>query len=85
MKKIIALSICCFLLVTIKGYSQVRSYMSIQYAVSFASGDMGEFISAPSFRGAVMEYRKAVTDNVVVGVDFGWNVFYERKITTPIP
>ncbi len=79
MKKIITSSICCLSLLRLKDTVKPGSYMSIQYAVSFASGDMGEFISAPSFRGALLEYGKAVTDNVLVGVDFGWNVFDEKK------
>jgi opacity protein-like surface antigen len=37
------------------------------------------YISQPSFRGGLIEYRKAIKDNVLVGVDFGWNVFYEKK------
>ena len=79
MKKIITLAIFCSLLVFTKGYAQQGSYMSIQYAISFSSGDMGDFISSPSFRGVLLEYRNAVTDNVLVGVDLGWNVFYEKK------
>jgi hypothetical protein len=47
--------------------------------MGFGSGDLAEYISQPSFRGGVIEYRKAIKDNVLVGVDFGWNVFYEKK------
>ncbi len=78
MKKIITIIIFCSLLFATKGYSQ-DSYMSIQYEVSFTSGDLGDFISAVSWRGAYFEYRKAIRDNLFVGVDVGWNVFYEKK------
>ena len=79
MKKIIFLTILCSLLITTKGYSQQEGYMSVKYAVSFGSGDMADFISTPSWRGAVVEYRSAVKNNLFVGVDLGWNVFYEKK------
>lgn len=69
----------CSLLFVSKGYSQQESYMSIKYAVSFATGDMGDFISSASWRGAVIEYRAAVNSNLLAGVDVGWNVFYEKK------
>ncbi|MEA3479446.1 MAG: OmpW family outer membrane protein, partial [Bacteroidota bacterium] len=38
-----------------------------------------DYISKTSWRGALMEYRAAVRSNLLVGVDLGWNVFYERK------
>lgn len=80
MKKVIAIAVMA--LVTsfqYQAYCQQSSYTAIQYAVGFGSGNLSEYISAPSFRGAVFEYRRAVKDNLLVGVDFGWNVFYERK------
>jgi opacity protein-like surface antigen len=79
MKKIIFLTIFCSLLIATKGYSQQESYISVKYAVSFGSGDMADFISAASWRGAVVEYRAAVKSNLLIGVDLGWNVFYEKK------
>ena len=79
MKKIFVLAIFFSLLSASIGYSQQESYMSVQYSMGIASGDMGSFISAPSFRGALIEYRGAVKDNLLVGVDVGWNVFYEKK------
>jgi outer membrane protein len=60
-------------------YSQEGSHFSAQYDISFGSGDLGDFISAPSFRGFSAQYRKAVTDNLLVGIDAGWNVFYEKR------
>jgi len=79
MKKIIAILAFGLLVVTQNAYCQQPSYMSLQYAMGFGSGDLGDYISAPSFRGAVIEYRAAIKDNLLVGVDFGWNVFYEKK------
>ena len=71
--------IFCSLLATSKGYGQAESYMSAQYAVSFGTGDLGDFISATSWRGFLIEYRSAVKSNLLYGLDAGWNVFYEKK------
>jgi outer membrane protein W len=79
MKKIIILAICFTLLTATRVYSQQESYLSINYAVSFAVGDMGDYISAVSWRGAQIEYRAAIKDNLLAGVDLGWNVFYQKK------
>ena len=54
------------------------SYISTSYTMSFASGDLSDYISNASFRGGVVEYRGYVSNNIVAGVDVGWNVFYER-------
>jgi outer membrane protein len=51
----------------------------MSYDMSFGTGNLGDFISAPSFRGASAQYRYGVTDNILVGFDAGWNVFFERK------
>ncbi len=79
MKKIIFLMIFGFLLMTAKSYGQQDSYMSIQYSVSIPTGDMGEYISKTSWRGILIEYRGYVRSNLFVGMDAGWNVFYEKK------
>lgn len=79
MKKIIALSIFLSLLLGVKSYGQAESYMSVQYAVSFGTGDLSDYISKTSWRGALIEYRGAVNSSLLVGVDLGWNVFYEKK------
>ncbi len=80
MKKIIAIAAFSLFVFAQNGYCQQPSYMSLQYATGFGVGDLGDYISAPSFRGAVIEYRSAIKDNLLVGFDFGWNVFYEEKV-----
>jgi len=79
MKKLVTVAVFTLIFFTQNAYCQQPGYVSFQYAMGFGTGDLGEFISAPSFRGAVFEYRKAIKDNLLVGVDFGWNVFYEKK------
>lgn len=71
--------IFCSLLITTKSYGQQESYMSLQYGVSFGTGDLGDYVSNASWRGILLEYRSAVKGNLMVGVDAGWNVFYEQK------
>jgi outer membrane protein W len=53
------------------------SYSTISYSMGFATGELGDFIGKPSFRGVTFDYRKLVQPNVGVGVSLGWNVFYE--------
>jgi outer membrane protein len=79
MKKIIALVIFCSLLSVTSVFSQQGGHVSIQYDMSFGTGDLGDYISDGSFRGASFQYRYAVTDNILLGFDAGWNVFYEKK------
>jgi outer membrane protein len=59
-------------------FSQTDNHLSFQYDMSFGTGDLGDYITAPSFRGASAQYRYAVTDNVLIGFDAAWNVFYEK-------
>lgn len=59
--------------------AQQEDYWSVQYGMSFGTGDLNDYISEPSFRGALIEYRKAIKGNLLVGLDIGWNVFYEKK------
>jgi outer membrane protein W len=79
MKKIFFFMIVCSLLITSKSYGQQGSYISAQYAVSFGTGDLSDYISKASWRGVLLEYRSAVLGNLMVGADVGWNVFYEKK------
>jgi opacity protein-like surface antigen len=79
MKRIIALLIFCFFVSMTSVFSQAENHLSIQYDMSFGTGDLGDYISAPSFRGASAQYRYAATDNILVGIDAAWNVFYEKR------
>lgn len=54
-------------------------HVSFQYAISFGTGDLGDYVSKTSFRGAVFEYQRNIGENISAGVEFGWNVFFENK------
>jgi len=79
MKKIIAIII---ILVTanIGFVSAQDSYTSVQYVVSFGTGDLGDYVDKTSFRGFLFEYRGGiVNEHLNAGLDLGWNAFYEEK------
>jgi len=77
MKKIIY--IICTLLVCSVTTMKAQSNTYLTYGMGFGTGDLGDFISKPSFRGATVDYYKMVQPNVGVGFSLGWNVFYEEK------
>lgn len=52
---------------------------TLQYPMGFGTGDLGDFISKTSFRGFAIDYRKLIQPTIGVGIDLGWNVFYEEK------
>ncbi len=78
MKKIIVAILFGCLFSLNSSFSQ-DNYITMQYEMSFGTGDLGEFISAPSFRGAAFQYKHTLTGNFLVGFDLAWNVFYEEK------
>jgi outer membrane protein W len=51
---------------------------SIQYALGFG-GTMNNYITSTSVRGATFEYKIYPDPNVSIGLDAGWNHFYERR------
>jgi opacity protein-like surface antigen len=76
MKK--ALYILIFICITSSTMAQ-QSYNSWQYVMGFGSGDLHNYIGKASFRGAAWNYTKLVKDGLGVGLEIGWNTFYEKK------
>jgi opacity protein-like surface antigen len=74
MKKIFLI---LFAVVSVPAFSQHLT--SLQYSMGFGTGDLGDFIDKPSFRGFTIDYRKMVQPNIGVGFDVGWNVFYSER------
>lgn len=52
--------------------------INFQYSIGFGTGDLGDFIGSPSFRGMVFDYRRKVENNIALGLEVGWNVFYDE-------
>jgi len=69
--------IALFSVFALAAFSQ-SSLTALQYSVGFGTGDMHEYIGNTSWRGFTLDYRNMVQTNIGVGVDLGWNVFYEE-------
>jgi len=54
------------------------SFYSIQYSMGFATGNLKEFNEAASFRGVSFEYRYMVQPSIGVGLETGYNLFFDR-------
>jgi hypothetical protein len=75
MKKIIIIAI--FSISALSAFSQ-NGYTALQYSMGFGTGNLKEFIGPASFRGFTFDYRNTSLYNIGIGVEFGWNVFYEE-------
>jgi opacity protein-like surface antigen len=75
MKKILFLSI---LAASLSTAAVAQSSFSIQYSLGFG-GSINDYITSTSVRGATFEYKIYPSPNVSVGIDAGWNHFYERR------
>jgi len=51
----------------------------LEYSIAVGTGDLNTFINNPSFRGFNFGYRNMVDDNRAVGLDIGWQTFFEKK------
>ena len=70
-----------FLLTGIIAATQVKaqeSFFSVQYSVGFGISDLKDFNSSASFRGMGFEYRYFMQPALAVGVETGYNLFYDR-------
>lgn len=74
MKKILFLTLLAFAVVP----AMAQSSFSIQYSMGFG-GTMNDYISSTSIRGATFEYKAYPSPNISIGLDAGWNHFYERR------
>ena len=75
MKKIFIIAVISVFAAT--AFSQ-SGYTSLQYSIGFGTGDMKDFIGQTSFRGFTIDYRHMSRSNLGIGVDIGWNVFYQE-------
>lgn len=75
MKKIFTIIAFSFLSM---GAIVAQSTFTTSYSVGFATGDLTDFVTKPSFRGIAFDYRNMIQPNVGLGFTLGWNVFYEE-------
>jgi hypothetical protein len=76
MKKIVFL--IAFTILGISAFSQ-QNLTALQYSMGFGTGNLHDYIGKASFRGFTIDYRNLVRPNVGIGIDIGWNTFYEAK------
>ena len=63
----------------IPGFVKAQSgYTSFQYVMGFGVGDLGDFISKASFRGATFDYQKEFSPKTSMGLELSWSTFYEK-------
>jgi len=75
MKK--ALYILLFIFIASSAMGQ-RTFNTWHYSMGFTSGNLNDYIGKASFRGVTYDYTKLVTENVGVGLELGWQTFYEK-------
>lgn len=61
-----------------------ENYVSVQYSAGIPFADLNDYIGETSYRGMAVDYHALLTQNVGLGFDVGWNVFYEEKGMTTI-
>lgn len=71
-----------FFLLLVSGVFTVPAFaqhsFSMQYSMGFG-GTINDFVSSTSLRGATFEYKIFVDPQFSIGLDAGWNHFYERR------
>lgn len=77
MKKILYISALFLLFASARMDAQTNT--SLTYSMGFATGDLADFISKASFRGATLDFRKMARPDLGIGFSLGWNTFYEEK------
>lgn len=77
MKKTYYITLILSLITVYSAFAQ--STFTVEYSMSFGTGDTKDYISSPSFRGFAMEYKRYVSPKLSVGGEVSWNVFYERR------
>ena len=58
-------------------FSQVALW-NLNYEISFATGETGDFIGTTSFRGGAIEGRGLISEKVSIGGWVSWEVFNEK-------
>ena|SRR5690349_185007 len=65
-------------LVTVTNAQVKNSNFRVSWSVAIPMGDLSDYISQTSLRGASLEYNWLLKPNLEVGLESGWNLLYER-------
>ena len=76
-KEIMKYIITILTAILISSASYAQSLYSIDYTMSFGTGETGDYINSASFRGLTFEGRGFVSDQFSLGGLFTWVTFYE--------
>lgn len=63
---------------TANTYAQSNSNFIASYSIAMPTGDLSDYIGQTSFRGISFEYNMRLKSNLELGLETGWNVFYEK-------
>ena len=63
---------------TANTYAQSGSNFIMSYSIALPTGDLSDYISQTSFRGISFEYNMRLKPSLELGLETGWNVFYEK-------
>ena len=67
-----------FMAIAIPASAQNGGFV-LSYPIAFPMGNTSDYIGATSFRGINMEFMKLVKPGFELGLETGWNVFYEKQ------
>lgn len=78
MRSKLSLATAAVLLFAISASAQLekRSF-SWDWSIGHTVGDFGDFINETSLRGFSFTYQSPLNDNQSIGIELGWNVFYQ--------
>ncbi len=77
MRKILLLLLSVALSWNASAQLSKRSY-SWDWSIGHPIGALSDFIDATSVRGFSFAYQAPLTDNQSIGIELGWNVFYQE-------
>jgi outer membrane protein len=80
MKKIF---ITAVLLIGLVMNSNAQSFWAINWDISKGVGDTGDFIGNVNVRGASLDGRVFINDNIAIGGHLGWSTLYEKLTDQP--
>jgi len=76
------LTLTLIIAIAVSAGAFAQSHFDAAYSIGFGTGDMGDFISKPSFRGITFDYRYSFQPNMAVGFNIGWNTFYSEEASS---
>lgn len=60
-----------------------ESYWAINWDISSAMGETGDFVGGVNFRGVSVEGRYFIKSDLTIGGSLGWNTLYEKQDDLP--